>query len=120
MALSPFTFLRGTAALMAHDLGPLPRSGVEVQVCGDAHVLNLGAYAAPDGHLVFDVDDFDETCRGPFEWDLKRMAVSLAVAGREARYKERQNRDAVRRLVRAYRESLALFLGDARLGTCPV
>ena len=109
MALSPFTFLRGTAALMAHDLGPLPRSGVEVQVCGDAHVLNLGAYAAPDGHLVFDVDDFDETCRGPFEWDLKRMAVSLAVAGREARYKERQNRDAVRRLVRAYRESLALF-----------
>jgi uncharacterized protein (DUF2252 family) len=109
MALSPFAFMRGTAALMAHDIGPLPCSGVEVQVCGDAHALNLGAYAAPDGHLVFDIDDFDETCRGPFEWDLKRLAASLAAAGREARHRDRQNRHAVRRMVQVYRESLALF-----------
>jgi uncharacterized protein (DUF2252 family) len=109
MAVSPFSFFRGTAALMAADLGPLPRSGVEVQVCGDAHLLNLGAYAAPDGHLVFDLDDFDETCRGPFEWDVKRLATSFAVAAREAGYKDRVCRDVVRTLVQVYRESLALF-----------
>jgi uncharacterized protein (DUF2252 family) len=109
MKMSPFSFYRGTAALMALDLGRLPRSGVEVQVCGDAHLLNLGAYAAPDGHLVFDLNDFDETCRGPFEWDLKRLAASLAVAGREAGHKDRVCRDVVRSMVRAYRQSVALF-----------
>lgn len=109
MAASPFGFYRGAAALMASDLGPLPRSGVEVQLCGDAHLFNLGAYAAPDGHLVFDVNDFDETCRGPFEWDLKRLAASVAIAGREAGYKDRVCRGAVRAMARAYRECLALF-----------
>jgi uncharacterized protein (DUF2252 family) len=109
MATSPFAFFRGSAALMAADVGPLPRSGIEVQVCGDAHLLNLGAYAAPDGHLVFDLNDFDETCRGPFEWDLKRLAASLVVAGREAGHRDRACASAVRRMVRAYRESLALF-----------
>jgi uncharacterized protein (DUF2252 family) len=109
MAVSPFTFFRGAAAIMAADLGRLPTSGLEVQVCGDAHLLNLAAYAAPDGHLVFDLDDFDETCRGPFEWDLKRLAASFAIAGRDAGYKDKACRAAVRRMVRAYRESLTLF-----------
>jgi uncharacterized protein (DUF2252 family) len=109
MAASPLTFFRGAAALMAADVGRLPTSGIEVQVCGDAHLLNLGAYAAPDGHLVFDLNDFDETCRGPFEWDLKRIAASFAIAGREAGHGDRACGSAVRRVVRAYRDSLALF-----------
>ncbi len=109
MAVSPFAFFRGAAAIMAADLGRLPTSGLEVQACGDAHLLNLGAYAAPDGHLVFDLDDFDETCRGAFEWDLKRLAASFAIAGREAGYKDKVCAAAVRRMVRTYRESLTLF-----------
>jgi uncharacterized protein (DUF2252 family) len=80
-----------------------------VQVCGDAHLLNLGAYAAPDGHLVFDLNDFDETCRGPFEWDLKRLAASFAVGGRDARHKDRDCATAIRSMVRAYREGLSRF-----------
>ncbi len=72
MAASPFGFFRGAAPIMAADLATLPVTGLAVQICGDAHVRNLGAFAAPDGHLVFDIDDFDETTRGPWEWDLKR------------------------------------------------
>ena len=109
MAASPFGFYRGAAALMAADLGPLPSSGLEVQVCGDAHLLNLGAYAAPDGHLVFDLNDFDETCRGPFEWDLKRLAASVAVGGRYAGHKDSACSDAVRSMVEAYRIGLNTF-----------
>jgi len=78
MAVGPFAFFRGAAPLMAADLATLPVTGIEVQICGDAHVRNLGAYAAPEGHLVFDINDFDETTRGPWEWDLKRLATSLA------------------------------------------
>lgn len=106
MAVSPFDFLRGAAAVMAADLGPLPTCGLEVQLCGDAHLLNLGAYGAPDGRLVFDLDDFDETCRGPFEWDLKRLATSIVVGGRVAGHGDTDCISGVRALVTAYREDL--------------
>src|SRR5262245_40395417 len=82
MAVSPFTFFRGAVPVMAADLGTLPMTGLAVQICGDAHVRNLGAFAAPDGHLVFDINDFDETTRAPWEWDLKRLATSSVLAGR--------------------------------------
>src|ERR1035437_9408211 len=75
MAQSPFGYFRGAVPVMAADLAVLPSTGIVSQICGDAHVRNLGAYAAPDGRLVFDINDFDETIRGPFEWDLKRMAA---------------------------------------------
>ena len=81
-------YFRGAAPVMAADLALLPNTGIEAQLCGDAHVRNLGAFAAPDGRLVFDINDFDETIRGPFEWDLKRMAASLVLAGRESGHKE--------------------------------
>ena len=84
MAVSPFAFFRGAVGVMAADLGRLPHSGIEVQLCGDAHVQNLGSFAAPDGRLVFDFNDFDESIRGPWEWDVKRMAASIVLAGREA------------------------------------
>ena len=83
MLASPFGFFRGAVPVMAADLAALPNTGILSQICGDAHVRNLGAYAAPDGRLVFDINDFDETCVAPFEWDLKRMATSLVLAGRE-------------------------------------
>lgn len=87
MAVSPFAFFRGAVGAMAADLGRLPHSGIEVQLCGDAHVQNLGSFAAPDGRLVFDFNDFDESIRGPWEWDVKRMAASIVLAGREAGHK---------------------------------
>ena len=106
MAASPFAFLRGAAPVMAADLAPLPVTGLRVQICGDAHVRNLGAYAAPDGHLVFDLNDFDETIVGPWEWDVKRFNVSLVLAGREAGASRRSQQQAVLHLVQAYRETL--------------
>jgi uncharacterized protein (DUF2252 family) len=102
MAASPFGFFRGAAPVMAADLGALPHCGLEVQICGDAHVRNLGAYAAPDGHLVFDINDFDETVRGPFEWDLKRLATSLILAGQQSGHSKKTSKDAVRLFVRSY------------------
>ena len=83
MLASPFGFFRGAAPVMAADLALLPHTGIVNQICGDAHVRNLGAYAAPDGRLLFDINDFDETIQGPFEWDLKRLATSLVLAARE-------------------------------------
>lgn len=109
MARTAFDFYRGAAALMAADVGPRRTVGLDVQVCGDAHLLNLGAYAAPDGHLVFDVDDFDETCRGPFEWDLERLSASLVVGGRVAGHKDRDCAATVRSFVRTYCEHLDRF-----------
>jgi len=88
MAESPFGYFRGAAPVMAADLAQLPSTGIMSQLCGDAHVRNLGAYAAPDGRLVFDINDFDETIHGPFEWDLKRMAASLVLAGRAAGHRD--------------------------------
>ncbi len=107
MSASPFSFFRGTASLMAMDLAANPTTGLIVQLCGDAHVKNLGAYASPDGRLVFDINDFDETIKGPWEWDLKRLAASIVLAGREAGGKDCG--DAVQDLVRCYRESMASF-----------
>lgn len=109
MAQSPFYFYRGNAALMAFDLRPWPTAGLEAQLCGDAHLLNFGAFAKPDGGLVFDLNDFDETCRGPFEWDLKRFVASLVLAGREAGHGDASCLEAVKAAVRAYREGLDRF-----------
>ncbi len=102
MAASPFAFFRGAAPVMAADLAQLPSTGIVSQLCGDAHVRNLGAYAAPDGRLVFDINDFDETIRGPFEWDLKRMAASLVLAGRAAGHKDGSARKAAAACIERY------------------
>jgi uncharacterized protein (DUF2252 family) len=109
MAESPFGFFRGAAPVMAADLATLPRTPLAVQICGDAHVRNLGAFAAPDGHLVFDINDFDETTRGPWEWDLKRLATSFVLAGREAGARDRKCFEAVAHLARTYRRSIEQF-----------
>ncbi len=106
MMVSPFGYFRGAVPVMAADLATMPNTGIHVQLCGDAHVRNLGAYAAEDGRLIFDINDFDETYRGPFEWDLKRMAASLVVAGREAQNKDSVCTRAVLRFVAAYCECM--------------
>src|SRR5262250_2102076 len=106
MAAGPFAFFRGAAPLMAADLATLPVTGLEVQICGDAHVRNLGAYASPEGHLVFDINDFDETITGPWEWDLKRLATSLVLAAREAGAGKGSYRNAVEEMTRSYRTSM--------------
>lgn len=111
MAASPFGFFRGAVPVMAHDLGPRPHAGLPVQLCGDAHVRNLGAYASPDGRLVFDLNDFDQAWIGPFEWDLKRLAASVVLAGREAGEREARCRDAAEATARAWREALVRFAG---------
>jgi uncharacterized protein (DUF2252 family) len=107
MLASPFGFFRGAVPVMAGDLAALPNTGILSQICGDAHVRNLGAYAAPDGRLVFDINDFDETCVAPFEWDLKRMATSLVLAGRENGQKSSACREAVHILALSYRRLAA-------------
>jgi uncharacterized protein (DUF2252 family) len=109
MAASPFGFFRGAAPLMARDLSHLPTTAIFTQICGDAHVRNLGAYAAPDGHLVFDINDFDETMPGPWEWDLKRLATSFVLAGREAGESDKTSLDSVRLLVATYRKAIEAF-----------
>jgi uncharacterized protein (DUF2252 family) len=95
MSLSPFAYLRGSAGVMASDLANTPVSGIKVQICGDAHVSNFGFFATPERNLVFDVNDFDETLPGPWEWDLKRLAASIVVAGRQNGYTAQENRQAV-------------------------
>jgi uncharacterized protein (DUF2252 family) len=109
MAASPFGFFRGAVPVMAADLAVLPHTGIFTQLCGDAHVRNLGAYAAPDGRLVFDINDFDETIRGPFEWDVKRLATSFILAGREAGSKNAACGEAAAILLRCYRRSMHAF-----------
>jgi uncharacterized protein (DUF2252 family) len=106
MAQSPFGFFRGAVPVMARDLGTRPVSGLTVQMCGDAHVRNLGAFASADGRLVFDINDFDETLPGPWEWDLKRLAASFVLAGREAGARKGACADAVAVLVGSWRETL--------------
>src|SRR4029077_12758556 len=95
MLVSPFTFYRGAAAVMAADLAATPDSGIVVQACGDAHVSNFGAFAAPDRRLVFSPNDFDETLPGPWEWDVKRMAASAEIAGRDIGLSARRRRRIV-------------------------
>jgi uncharacterized protein (DUF2252 family) len=109
MAQSPFSYFRGAAPVMAGDLAVLANTGIQAQLCGDAHVRNLGAFAAPDGRLVFDINDFDETIRGPFEWDLKRMAASLVLAARESRHKESSAREVVEQCILRYCEQMRAF-----------
>jgi uncharacterized protein (DUF2252 family) len=109
MAVSPFTFYRGSVPLMAADLSTMPNTKIRVQICGDAHVRNLGAFAAPDGKMVFDINDFDETVEAPWEWDLKRLGTSLVLAGREAAETERACGIAVREFSRCYRETIHLL-----------
>src|ERR1019366_8301785 len=94
MAMSPFGFFRGAVPVMAYDLSLNPHTGIECQLCGDAHVQNLGAYAGADGRLIFDINDFDETLRGPFEWDVKRMATSILLAGNSAKIKSAASKEA--------------------------
>ena len=109
MADSPFGYFRGAVPVMAADLAALPNSGIVCQLCGDAHVRNVGAYAAPDGRLVFDINDFDETIRGPFEWDLKRMAASISLAGRGSGHKGSAVRRAVEECVLHYTALMKAF-----------
>ena len=109
MKTSPFGFYRGAAPLMAADLAGTPNTGLRVQICGDAHVKNLGAYAAPDGRLVFDLNDFDETIVGPWEWDIKRLATSIILAGRDAKDKMSDCHEAVLEFVQTYRDMMFQF-----------
>jgi uncharacterized protein (DUF2252 family) len=109
MLVSPFTFFRGSAYLMAADLADGPRTGLHTQLCGDAHLSNFGIFAAPDRRRVFSINDFDETLPGPFEWDVKRLAASFAVAGRELGFDEATRRSVVTTAVREYREAMASF-----------
>jgi len=113
MLASPFAFYRGAAAIMAADLAPTPQSGLRVQLCGDAHLSNFGGFASPDRALVFDVNDFDETLPGPWEWDLKRLAASLAIAGRENGFPEDDRRRGVVTAVARYRERMRAY-GEMR------
>jgi len=109
MIASPFSYFRGAAAPMAWDLAHTPTTDIRVQACGDAHLLNFGMYAAPDRRLVFDVNDFDETLPAPFEWDVKRLAASFAVAARDHGYKDRDAHTAARLTVRSYRTKMASY-----------
>ena len=109
MAASPFAFFRGAAAIMAADLAGTPRSGLGVQLCGDAHLSNFGGFAAPDRQLVFDLNDFDETLPGPWEWDVKRLGASVAVAGRDAGLGARERRSAAGAAAREYRDAIQDF-----------
>jgi uncharacterized protein (DUF2252 family) len=106
MIASPFAYFRGAAAPMAWDLAHTPASGIRVQACGDAHLLNFGMFAAPDRRLVFDVNDFDETLPAPFEWDLKRLAASFAVAARERGFRDRDAHAAARLAIHSYRTEM--------------
>ncbi len=109
MLASPFAFFRGGAAVMAADLAQTPAAGFEAQLCGDAHLSNFGVFAAPDRRLVFDCNDFDETCRGPFEWDLKRLVASVAVAGRERGFGAKERRRALLDASSGYRRAMRAF-----------
>jgi len=109
MVQSPFAFLRGAAAVMAFDLAATPATGIRVQACGDCHLMNFGAFATPERNLVFDINDFDETLPAPWEWDIKRLAASVMVAGRYRQLPDSRCAEAVRAVVGTYRETLAEY-----------
>jgi uncharacterized protein (DUF2252 family) len=111
MLASAFTFYRGAAAIMAADLAASPDSGLRVQLCGDAHLSNFGVFQAPDRRLVFDINDFDETLPGPFEWDVKRLAASVAIGARDRGFSAAEGEAAVLSAVGAYRTAMAEFAG---------
>jgi uncharacterized protein (DUF2252 family) len=109
MMASPFAFMRGSAIFMANDLASTPKTGIQAQLCGDAHLLNFGAYASPERALLFDLNDFDETLAGPWEWDIKRLAASFVVAGRENGFDATDCREAAQASVASYRQRIAEF-----------
>ena len=115
MLVSPFTFYRGAAYPMAADLAGEPRTGLDVQLCGDAHLSNFGAFGAPDRRLIFSLNDFDETLPGPFEWDVKRLVASFAVAGRDRGFDAKQRQSVNRTVTRSYREAIRRFSGMSNL-----
>ncbi len=115
MLVSPFTFYRGAALIMAQDLAATPRSGLSVQCCGDAHLSNFGGFASPERRLVFDVNDFDETLPGPWEWDVKRLAASMLIAARDNGFKVKDQERIVTETVRAYRTAMVAFAGMGNL-----
>lgn len=106
MAANPFAFYRGAARIMAHDLAPTPVSGLRTQICGDAHLANFGSYASPERRLVFDLNDFDETLPGPWEWDVKRLAASFVIAGRHNGLKPAKAREITANAVNVYRRAM--------------
>ncbi len=103
MLVSPFTFYRGAALIMAADLAGTPRSGITTQICGDAHLMNFGVFATPERQMEFGINDFDETFPGPWEWDVKRLAASFAIAGRDNGYSTKDRNKVLLTLVREYR-----------------
>jgi uncharacterized protein (DUF2252 family) len=109
MLVSPFTFYRGGAAIMAADLARRQSTGLRAQLCGDAHVSNFGVFASPERNLVFDINDFDETALGPWEWDVKRLAASLTIAGRTNSFPAPERRTIVEATVRSYRQAMISF-----------
>ncbi len=115
MLVSPFTFFRGAALIMASDLAGTPRSGLVAQLCGDAHLMNFGVFGSPERKLVFDINDFDETAQGPWEWDVKRLAASFAIAGRDNGYSAKQRSKILLALVAQYREAMREFAGMKNL-----
>lgn len=115
MLASPFAFYRGAAAVMAADLAPLPTSGLRTQVCGDAHLANFGLFGSPERALVFDLNDFDETLPGPWEWDVRRLLASLEIAGRANGFRARERREVVRRSAAAYRAAVHELAGRGTL-----
>ena len=115
MLESPFAFFRGAAPIMAADLATTPRTGIDVQLCGDAHLANFGGFASPDRDLVFSINDFDETLPGPWEWDVKRLAVSTVVAGHDRGFSGKQRRSIVLGTVRQYRDAMREFAGQRDL-----
>jgi uncharacterized protein (DUF2252 family) len=115
MSVSPFTFFRGAALLMASDLAHTPDSGLKVQACGDAHLSNFGGFASPERELIFDLNDFDETLPAPWEWDVKRLAASVAVAGRAQGFKGAVRRDLLLGCARRYRQAIGRFAGMGNL-----
>src|SRR5215203_5489047 len=117
MLVSPFTFYRGAAKIMAADLADTPVAGLQVQLCGDAHLSNFGIFASPERRLLFDLNDFDETLPGPFEWDVKRMAASFTIAARNNGFTKADTKAATLASVTAYREAMA---GFAEMGTMEI
>jgi uncharacterized protein (DUF2252 family) len=115
MLASPLAFLRGAAIVMAHDLGHTPITGITVQLSGDCHLTNFGVYGSPERSLLFDLNDFDETLPGPWEWDVKRLAASLVVAGRVNEFRAPACQQAVRSMVQTYREQMCRFAGMSHL-----
>ena len=115
MSTSAFAFYRGAALVMASDLSRTPSPGLRTQLCGDAHLSNFGVFGSPERNLLFDLNDFDETAPGPFEWDVKRLAASIEIAGRGNQFKEKERRAAVVATVQSYRESMRAFAKEGNL-----